>query len=106
MRTILPLVIAGAVAIAACGPDNAPPPDTALRSAPSSQPQTAVAFAPDSLTASERGLFGALPVAFAASGVRPSRAQVDLGRMLYYENLLSGGHDQRRLARSRWNCPA
>jgi cytochrome c peroxidase len=93
MRTILPLVIAGAVAIAACGRDNAPPPDRALRTAPPSAPQTAVAFAPDSLTASERGLFGALPVAFAANGVRPNRAEVDLGRMLYYDNLLSGGHD-------------
>ena len=88
MRTIFFLVAAGAVAVTACERGRTPAPDVART--------TAVAPAPaavDSLTSSERGLFGPLPVAYAANGVQPSRAQVDLGRRLYYETLLSGGHD-------------
>ena len=88
MRTILSLVAAGAVVVTACERGRTPdvPQVTAT-------PRVTAAAAVDSLTSSERGLFGALPVVYAANGTQPSRAQVDLGRMLYYENLLSGGHD-------------
>lgn len=98
MRTILLLAIAGGVVITACERGPAPTSDRTSRPAPAAAVQTAAVqtaatFAADSLTASERGLFGALPAVYAVNGIQPSRAQVDLGRRLYYENLLSGGHD-------------
>src|SRR5690348_8793765 len=90
MRTTCSLVLAGAVAFAACEPSPAPASD---RTPPATATVATATAATDSLTASERGLFGVLPAVYAATGVQPTRPQIDLGRSLYYENLLSGGHD-------------
>lgn len=44
-------------------------------------------------TASELAQFAPLPATMAAPGVAPTAAQIDLGRRLYHETVLSNGHD-------------
>ena len=78
MRTP-PIVVLGAVLLSACM--RAP----AARDA---------ATASDTLTTSDLALFAPLPATFTApDGATPTRAQVDLGRRLYYETLLSSNHN-------------
>lgn len=45
------------------------------------------------LTPAELAMFAALPARMDAAGQKPSEAQIALGRTLYYETLLSDGHD-------------
>ncbi len=44
-------------------------------------------------TASELAMFAPLPAVMAAPGVTPTPPQIALGRKLFYENVLSNGHD-------------
>jgi cytochrome c peroxidase len=88
MRTNLSFIVAGAVLMTACGRG-----DTSARRDTTVSDTAGPAGALDSLTAAERALFAPLPQVFADRGVQPTPAQVDLGRMLFYETLLSGGHD-------------
>lgn len=45
------------------------------------------------LASSELGMFSPLPTFMSAGGARPTDAQLTLGRKLYHETVLSGGHD-------------
>ena len=97
MRTTVRCILAAAGLAGCTRSDFSRPRDTGAR-----QTGVAVAVAParddtvrpvDSLTPAELALFAPLPAAFLDRGAAPSRARIGLGRTLYYENLLSGGHN-------------
>ena len=83
-----------AAAASACTHESSRQADTSRRAA--STETTAVAggeVAVRPLARAELALFAPLPTYMAAGGPRPSEAEVNLGRRLYHEPVLSGGHD-------------
>ncbi len=55
--------------------------------------KTLAAVGNAALTPAERGAFAALPARMDRPGPAPAGAEIALGRMLYYETVLSQGHD-------------
>jgi cytochrome c peroxidase len=86
-----PVVVAAAVV--ACGRAAPPPADVADSAGARSTSVVATALHPALLTRAELGMFAALPAVMSASGHPASVAEVALGRRLFYETLLSNGHD-------------
>lgn len=80
------LAAAGTVA---CGRGNAG--DRAA--APPAGGKTLAAVQGAALTPAERGMFAALPARMDQPGGPPTEARIALGRTLYYETVLSQGHD-------------
>lgn len=82
-----------AVTLAAC--DRASPPPQAVVDSSGAQAGRVVERPVDAplLSRSELGLFAALPAVMSADGSALDPAQVALGRRLFYETLLSNGHD-------------
>ncbi len=88
---VRPVVVAAT--IVACG-RAAPPPQAAADSAAERSASVVEGSAhPVLLTRAELAMFGVLPTVMAAPGRIPSIAEVTLGRRLFYETLLSNGHD-------------
>lgn len=78
MRRTFTCLVAGAMAVAGCRRVPAPPSQN---------------VSTDTLTASDLAVFAPLPVVFTVGDGAPNPQQVALGRILYHETLLSGGHD-------------
>ena len=94
MRAIL-FAVTGATLLAAvaCGTQQVPPKQTSAAASAATQGRTVV-VAPDAqLSASDLALFAPLPTRMDAPGPPPGDAEIALGRTLYYETLLSDGHD-------------
>lgn len=93
MRISQGLVLAVLIAAAACGPG------VEQKSTRQSSAETAATRVSSGevvsrpLSRSELGLFAPLPALMTANGQSPTAAQVALGRRLYHETVLSGGHD-------------
>ncbi|MBC7670898.1 MAG: cytochrome-c peroxidase [Polaromonas sp.] len=88
--TALPLIVAAT--LGACGRAAPPPEGMDSASARSSRPAVATGT-PVLLTRAELSMFAVLPSVMAATGTPNPPAEVALGRRLFYETLLSNGHD-------------
>lgn len=82
------IAIAVACVAAACTGDRRQP---QASGAATSKPLAAVQSA--DLTPADLGMFAALPARMDIAGQPATEAQIDLGRSLYYETVLSDGHD-------------
>lgn len=83
------------VAALACAPGNDQRTNTAQRGADTTVTArlSAGEVVSPPVTRGELALFAPLPTFMAGGGARPTDAQVRLGRLLYHETVLSGGHD-------------
>ncbi|HVB32335.1 MAG TPA: cytochrome c peroxidase [Gemmatimonadaceae bacterium] len=90
MRTIRFSVIGATLLVAvACGTQQ-----ESRQAAPAATQGRTVATAQDAqLTPTDLAMFAPLPARMDAPGQPPSDAEIALGRTLYYETLLSNGHD-------------
>ena len=91
---ILTLALAGAAAAACVRESDQQAVISKKPAAESASSQGAAGeVASGPLSRTELGMFAPLPANMFASGARPTDAQVSLGRKLYHETVLSGGHD-------------
>lgn len=86
-----PVVVAAAVI--SCGRAAAPTPDVADSASARSTSVVENTVRPAMLTRAELAMFAPLPAVMSAAGQPASAAKVALGRTLFYETLLSNGHD-------------
>ncbi|MDE3152180.1 MAG: c-type cytochrome [Gemmatimonadota bacterium] len=88
MRAKFLIPVGAAVVAAACGGGAKPAAQGAVSAAKTLPPVESSVVTP-----AERSLFGALPARMDAPGETATGAQIALGRTLYYETVLSEGHD-------------
>ncbi|MCC7054276.1 MAG: cytochrome-c peroxidase [Gemmatimonadaceae bacterium] len=86
-----PAVVAATVV--ACGRAAPPPPSTADSAGARSRSVVESPVQVSTLTRAELAMFGVLPAVMSAPGAPGTPALVALGRRLFYETLLSNGHD-------------
>ncbi len=92
MRDPAIMVLGVAALFAACGRANQGERQSAAQQGTASGEVSAADIARP-LTAPELAMFAKLPATMAAPGAAPTPAQIELGRTLYHETVLSDGHD-------------
>jgi len=89
MRVNSLMTVGAALVAAACGGNNQPSQDAQAATTGKALPAVETA----ALTPTEQAMFGPLPARMDLPGQPATEAQVALGRNLYYETVLSAGHD-------------